>query len=64
MADDSVFSFGRRICVGIHAADATVWATIASVLAAYSISKAKDEAGNDIEIDPVYSDGFIRYVKL
>ncbi|KAJ7610679.1 cytochrome P450 [Mycena rosella] len=40
-----------------HTADATVWATIVSVLSAFTIAKAKDEAGNEIDIDPVYSDG-------
>jgi len=61
--DDPIlaFGFGRRICVGRYAADATVWATIASVLSAFNIAKAKDAAGNEIEIDPVYSDGFISH---
>ncbi|KAJ7459914.1 cytochrome P450 [Mycena latifolia] len=53
--------FGRRVCVGKHAADATVWATIASVLATFTIGKATDRAGNVIEIEPVYSDGFISH---
>ncbi|KAJ7681389.1 cytochrome P450 [Mycena rosella] len=55
------FGFGRRICVGRHSADATIWATIASVLSAFTIVKAKDEAGNEIDIDPVYSDGMISH---
>ncbi|KAJ7505167.1 cytochrome P450 [Mycena galericulata] len=57
--DESIltFGFGRRVCVGRHAADATLWATIVSVLSAFDIQKAKDAAGNDIDIDPVYSDG-------
>ncbi|KAJ7672763.1 CyP450 monooxygenase [Mycena rosella] len=61
--DDTVlaFGFGRRICVGRHTADATVWATIVSVLSAFTIAKAKDEAGNEIDIDPVYSDGFVSH---
>ncbi|KAJ7672747.1 cytochrome P450 [Mycena rosella] len=61
--DDTVlaFGFGRRICVGRHTADATVWATITSVLSAFTIAKAKDEAGNEIDIDPVYSDGSISH---
>ncbi|KAJ7505254.1 hypothetical protein B0H11DRAFT_412053 [Mycena galericulata] len=58
------FGFGRCICVGIHAADTTVWATIVSVLSAFNIARAKDAEGLDINIDPVYSDGFIRYVKF
>lgn len=43
-------------------ADATVWTTIVSVLSAFSITKAKDEAGNEIDIAGTYTDGLIRYV--
>ncbi|KAJ6550445.1 cytochrome P450 [Mycena vulgaris] len=52
--DDTVlaFGFGRRICVGRWYGDASVWATIISVLAAFDIAKAKDAAGNEIDIDP------------
>ncbi|KAJ6525316.1 cytochrome P450 [Mycena vulgaris] len=62
-ADDNVlaFGFGRRACVGRHAADATVWATIVSVLSVFDISKAKDAAGNAVEIHPVYSDGLVSH---
>ncbi|KAJ7459915.1 cytochrome P450 [Mycena latifolia] len=61
--DDTVlaFGFGRRVCPGRHLADATVWATIASVLATFTIGKAKDAAGNEIDIKPVYSDGFVSH---
>jgi len=61
--DDTVltFGFGRRICPGRHNADATVWATIVSVLSTFNIAKAKDAAGNEIDIDPNYSDGFISH---
>jgi cytochrome P450 len=59
---DVTFSFGRRICVGRHTADATVWACIVSVLSTFNIEKAKDSAGNEIDINPAYSDGFLRYV--
>ncbi|KAF8158888.1 cytochrome P450 [Mycena galopus ATCC 62051] len=52
-----VFGFGRRNCAGRHAADATVWATIVAVLSTFDISKPKDEAGNEIEIEPVFTDG-------
>ncbi|KAF8147294.1 cytochrome P450 [Mycena galopus ATCC 62051] len=59
--DLTVRRFGRRICPGRHNADATVWATIVSVLSTFNIAKAKDAAGNEIEIDPTYSDGFISH---
>ncbi|KAK7048410.1 O-methylsterigmatocystin oxidoreductase [Favolaschia claudopus] len=61
--DDTIltFGFGRRICVGRHNAEATVWFTIVSVLATFKISKAKDAAGNEIEINAVYSDGMVSH---
>ncbi|KAJ7244877.1 cytochrome P450 [Mycena rebaudengoi] len=55
------FGFGRRICVGRYSADATVWATIVSVLATFRIAKAKDVDGNEIDIDPLYSDGLLSH---
>ncbi|KAJ6605697.1 cytochrome P450 [Mycena sp. CBHHK59/15] len=62
--DDNVilaFGFGRRICVGRHTAEATVWATIVSVLSVFNIAKAKDAAGTEIDVNPVYSDGIISH---
>ncbi|KAF7374580.1 hypothetical protein MSAN_00342600 [Mycena sanguinolenta] len=54
------FGFGRRICVGRHIADATLWITLVSVLATFNIAKAKDATGNVIEIDPnFHSDGLV-----
>ncbi|EGO24745.1 hypothetical protein SERLADRAFT_449501 [Serpula lacrymans var. lacrymans S7.9] len=55
------FGFGRRICVGRHVADATVWAAIASILAAFNIKKDRDEHGNEIEIDMKFSLEMIRH---
>ncbi|KAF7374534.1 O-methylsterigmatocystin oxidoreductase [Mycena sanguinolenta] len=62
--DDTVltFGFGRRICVGRHNADATLWATFVSVLSTFTIAKAKDETGKEIEIDPdCYSGALISH---
>ncbi|KAF7374506.1 O-methylsterigmatocystin oxidoreductase [Mycena sanguinolenta] len=62
--DDTVltFGFGRRICVGRHNADATLWATFVSVLSTFTIAKAKDNTGKEIEIDPdLYSDALISH---
>ncbi|EGN99175.1 hypothetical protein SERLA73DRAFT_182045, partial [Serpula lacrymans var. lacrymans S7.3] len=45
LTDDNasyVFGFGRRICVGRHAADASVWSAIVSFLAVFTIKKAID----------------------
>jgi len=53
LRDDTIsymFGFGRRICPGRYMADMVVWLMIASVLAMFNISKAKDENGNDINV--------------
>ncbi|KAF7348401.1 hypothetical protein MSAN_01794100 [Mycena sanguinolenta] len=64
-ADDQIlgFGFGRRVCVGRYAADATVWATIVSVLSTFDIAKTKDETGKEIEIEPVFADGVVSHPK-
>ncbi|KAK7049443.1 hypothetical protein VNI00_006049 [Paramarasmius palmivorus] len=52
------FGFGRRICPGRYFAADAIWIAIACILAVFDISKAKDEAGNDIELDNVeYTEG-------
>ncbi|KAF8158874.1 cytochrome P450 [Mycena galopus ATCC 62051] len=58
-ADDRIlaFGFGRRNCAGRQAADATVWATVVSILATFNIAKAKYETGEEIEVDPVFAGG-------
>ncbi|KAG2356982.1 cytochrome P450 [Suillus spraguei] len=43
------FGFGRRICPGIHLAEASVWLSIAMSLAVFDISKVVE---NGIEITP------------
>ncbi|KAF7348389.1 O-methylsterigmatocystin oxidoreductase [Mycena sanguinolenta] len=64
-ADDQIlgFGFGRRVCVGRYAADATVWATIVSVLSTFDIGKAKDETGKEIGIEPIFADGAVSHPK-
>ncbi|KAJ7644020.1 cytochrome P450 [Roridomyces roridus] len=56
-----VFGFGRRICPGRYAADAALWLAIVSILSALDIQQAKDAAGNEIEVDPVWTDAIISY---
>ncbi|KAF8815593.1 cytochrome P450 [Phlegmacium glaucopus] len=63
--DDSTiltFGFGRRICVGRHAADATVWATIVSILSVFDFDLARDANGNVIPIEGKYTDALISHV--
>ncbi|CAA7263089.1 unnamed protein product [Cyclocybe aegerita] len=50
------FGFGRRICAGQHIASSTMWIIIASILASFNISNAKDEFGNDIPLNDEYDD--------
>jgi cytochrome P450 len=52
-----VFGFGRRACPGRHAADASVWSAIATVLATVEFSSAKDDQGKVIEFTPRYKTG-------
>ncbi|KAF8904513.1 cytochrome P450 [Mucidula mucida] len=54
-----VFGFGRRICVGRWAADASLWIAMASILAVFQLGKAKDELGNEIEVTENYSDSIV-----
>ncbi|KAG8216714.1 cytochrome P450 [Butyriboletus roseoflavus] len=51
------FGFGRRICVGRHFADTSVWAVIAKVLAVFKILKSLDENGVEILVEPRFSSG-------
>ncbi|RCI12382.1 hypothetical protein L249_0049 [Ophiocordyceps polyrhachis-furcata BCC 54312] len=43
------FGFGRRICPGRYLADGTLFLTIAQTLAAFTISKAVDGRGRELE---------------
>ncbi|EGN97749.1 hypothetical protein SERLA73DRAFT_111085 [Serpula lacrymans var. lacrymans S7.3] len=58
--DDTVpyaFGFGRRVCVGKHVADASVWAGIVSLLAVFKFTKAKDSQGREINVEPQWTYG-------
>ncbi|EGN99267.1 hypothetical protein SERLA73DRAFT_182184 [Serpula lacrymans var. lacrymans S7.3] len=60
LTDDTAgyaFGFGRRICVGRYVADASLWATMVSMLALFKLSKAKDEYGNEIDFKPEWTTG-------
>ncbi|KAJ9603323.1 hypothetical protein H2200_012101 [Cladophialophora chaetospira] len=50
--DHWTFGAGRRICPGMHVAEGTLMLTMARVLWAFDISKAKDDQGKEIEVDP------------
>ncbi|KAH0578687.1 hypothetical protein H2248_003815 [Termitomyces sp. 'cryptogamus'] len=55
------FGFGRRICPGRHMASSTVWLLISSILATFTIRKARDEHGNEIDVDGSYTSGLISH---
>ncbi|KAJ7205516.1 cytochrome P450 [Mycena pura] len=56
---DIVFGFGRRMCPGRHFALSSVWITMTSILAAFDVSKAVDDAGNVVEPSYEYCAGQI-----
>ncbi|KAG1743803.1 cytochrome P450 [Suillus lakei] len=58
LTDDTVsivWGFGRRICPGRHLAEASLWSSMACLLAIFKFSKAKDEIGREIELKPQWS---------
>jgi len=48
-----VFGVGKRICPGRHLVDASLFIVISSVLSVFNVTKARDENGNDIPVNPV-----------
>jgi cytochrome P450 len=44
------FGYGRRVCVGKHLAEASVWVVVACLLSTMNIEKQRDEHG--VEITP------------
>ncbi|KIJ12559.1 hypothetical protein PAXINDRAFT_118044 [Paxillus involutus ATCC 200175] len=55
-----VFGFGRRICPGRHAGDASLWISIATMLATLEFNLAKDAEGKDVAFKPAYASGLTR----
>ncbi|KAF9232015.1 cytochrome P450 [Melanogaster broomeanus] len=47
-----IFGFGRRSCPGRHAADASLWSAMATLLATVEFSLAKDAEGKDVMFEP------------
>ncbi|KAG1795476.1 cytochrome P450 [Suillus plorans] len=56
------FGFGRRLCPGLHLADASIWISIAMSLAVFNVSKVVE---NGVEITPEvdYTSGMISHPK-
>ncbi|KAK7687283.1 hypothetical protein QCA50_009788 [Cerrena zonata] len=59
----AAFGFGRRVCPGKNLAKDSLWITIASILAAFTIEKAKDEMGRPIVPTEEYEPGLVSYPK-
>ncbi|KAF9243459.1 cytochrome P450 [Melanogaster broomeanus] len=55
------FGFGRRICVGRHFADASVWIALVHLLAAFKFMKPLDENGVEKHPDCVWSTGLMSH---
>ena len=49
--DHYIFGWGRRICPGLHLAEASVLLLAARILWAFDVSPAKDSAGNEIPVN-------------
>ncbi|TFY81323.1 hypothetical protein EWM64_g2686 [Hericium alpestre] len=43
------FGFGRRVCPGAHFAETSILLSVSSILSMFTISKRKDETGQEIE---------------
>ena len=56
----SIHSRPGRVCPGRHMADASVWASIASLLSVFDFKKARDAEGKEINITPMFSDSGLR----
>ncbi|KZW03027.1 cytochrome P450 [Exidia glandulosa HHB12029] len=53
------FGYGRRICPGRYIADSELWLMVATTLACFDISPAKDGHGNDIIPSSTMESGII-----
>lgn len=51
------FGFGRRICVGRHFADTSLWSVFSKVLYTFNVLRPKDENGAEIVVEPKFTNG-------
>lgn len=57
-------TYHNSICPGRFLADSTTWAAMSSMLAVFDFEKAKDNAGEVVEVKAAFTDGIIRYEML
>ncbi|KAH0833379.1 cytochrome P450 [Lanmaoa asiatica] len=65
LTDDSadfVFGFGRRVCPGRHAANASVWSAMVTMLATVDFNLAKNVDDKEITFEAEYMNGLARWV--
>ncbi|KAF9491090.1 cytochrome P450 [Pleurotus eryngii] len=55
------FGFGRRICVGRHLADDTLWIAVATMISCFNFTKAKDVFGKEIDVTGEFDDKLISH---
>ncbi|KAG9313624.1 cytochrome P450 [Chiua virens] len=55
--DHFAFGFGRRMCVGRHFAESSVWTVMARVLAVFKILKPLDKTGSEVAVEPAFTSG-------
>jgi cytochrome P450 len=60
---DFCFGFGRRICPGVHIAEQSLFATVATVLHTLTVGRSKDVNGNEIVPQPDAGSGLLSHPK-
>ncbi|KAL8874028.1 MAG: hypothetical protein Q9174_000594 [Haloplaca sp. 1 TL-2023] len=60
---DLAFGYGRRSCAGRFFADASVYITVAQMLAVFSFRKAKDMQGNEVPVKLEAAPGMVNRPK-
>jgi hypothetical protein len=59
---DLVFGFGRRVCPGLHLAQGSLFAIVATTLATCEVLPGLDEDGREVMPTTGYENGTIPYV--
>lgn len=62
--DDCTHNRVKRVCPGQDVAADTLFIAMAAILKMYSISPAKDVDGNEIQVEPDFTSGFISSVDI
>jgi len=56
----AVFGFGRRRCPGMHLVESSLWIVMASMMASFDFSKAKNDLGNAVDPKIIYNNSIFR----